>query len=162
MKKFLHRTAGVVTLLFAVAGSAGAQETGTVEGVVFDSTAMAVLSGARVAVVGTSVMGESGEDGRFRLEDVPVGDHPVTFFHPRLQELGISASGAQVEVMRGTVSTVELAVPSDATILRAWCAAETSGPGYAPVAGFVRDSLTGVALPRAQVTVAVLDLTGGI
>ncbi len=162
MTKFLHRMAGAAALLFSVASSAGAQETGIVEGVVFDSTAMAVLPGARVAVVGTSVMGESDEDGRFRLEDVPVGDHPVTFFHPRLQELGISASGARVDVAPGTVSRVDLSVPSSGTILRAWCAAETRGPGYAPVAGFVRDSLTGVALPRAQVTVAVLDLTGRI
>ena len=162
MRTSLTRSVVATAALMCVAVPLRAQATGVVEGVVFDSTAMAVLPGARVAVVGTSAMTEAGEDGRFRLEGIPPGGHPVTFYHPRLQELGISAPGARVEVSAGQVARVDLAVPSNATILRAWCAAETGGVGYTPVAGVVRDSLTGVVLPRAQVTVAVLDLTGRI
>jgi hypothetical protein len=52
----------------------------------------------------------------------------------------------------GTV-TMELAVPSESTLLMGWCLAEQPGPGFAAVAGIVTDSLTGVPMPRAVVTV---------
>ncbi|MEJ2541358.1 MAG: carboxypeptidase regulatory-like domain-containing protein, partial [Gemmatimonadota bacterium] len=150
-------------LLAAVAGGAGAQEpTGVVEGTVFDSTTMSPLQGARVALVGTTSMTQSDAEGRVRLDGVPLGNHPVTFYHNRLQELGISASGASVTVDAGGLARVALAVPSSTTILRAWCAAESPRPDYSPMAGFVRDSLTGVVLPRANVTLAVLDASGRI
>jgi hypothetical protein len=137
-----------------------AQGSGTITGTVFDSTAMAPLSGARVAVIGTAAMVEADDQGRFILEEIPVGTHPVTFFHPRLQELGISASSSPVEVSEGGSQTVALAIPSEATILRAWCAVEVQGPNYAPAAGFVRDSITGVGLPRATVTFSVVAPDG--
>lgn len=129
-----------------------AQGTGTVTGTVFDSTAMAPLAGARVAVMGTRIMVDADDQGRFTLEEVPLGARPVTFFHPRLQELGISASSAAVEVAAGGRYSVALTIPSQATLLRAWCAVEVQGNGFTPAAGFVRDSITGVALPRAMVT----------
>jgi hypothetical protein len=146
----------------AVASGLHAQETGRVEGIVFDSTEMAPLPGARVALLGTSFMTNTGSDGSFEIDEVPLGSYPVTFFHPRLQELGISASGGQVDVEAGGAARVRLAVPSSATILRAWCAAEAPGSGYAPIAGFVRDSLTDVSIPGAVVTVSVLESTGRV
>lgn len=152
----------LATLFAPVARPLLAQDTGTVTGTVFDSTAMASLAGARVAVIGTSVLVEADDRGRFTLTGVPVGRHPVTFFHPRLQELGISASSAGVEVTAGGSHTVALAIPSETTLLRAWCAAEVAGPGYTPAAGFVRDSITGVALPSASVTFQILDQDGRI
>lgn len=157
MKRLFLTTAGLLAMAAAPPAQAQGAPAGVVEGTVFDSTTMAHLPGARVAVLGTSVMGRSDADGAFRLGEVPVGTHSVTFFHPRLQELGISASGSAVTVREGETHRVELAVPSQETIVRAWCAAEVPGPGLTPVAGFVSDSLTGVFLPRATVTVSVLD-----
>lgn len=157
--RFLLRLLLVAAGLAGAAGL-GAQEAGTVTGTVFDSTAMAPLAGARVAVMGTSLMVDADGDGRFTLEGVPPGNHPVTFFHPRLQELGISASGVAVDVTPGGRHVVSLAIPSEATILRAWCAIEVQGPGFSPAAGFVRDSITGVPLPRATVTFSAVDADG--
>lgn len=130
------------------------QETGSsLVGLVFDSTTMQPLSGARVVVMGTAVVGTSDEDGRFRLEGVPPGRHDVFFFHPRLQTLGVSAPPASVQLAGDVPAEVRLVIPSEGTLLGAWCLAESRGDGYAPVAGVVRDTLTGVVLPRATVTI---------
>lgn len=133
---------------------AGGEETASaLEGLVFDSTTMQPLSGARVVVMGTTVVGTSNEEGQFRLEGVPPGRHDVFFFHPRLQTLGVSAPPASVEVAAAESADVRLGIPSEATLLGAWCLAESRGAGYAPVAGVVRDTLTGVVLPQARVMI---------
>ena len=105
-----------------------------------------------VAVVGTTVTGESDEGGEFRLEGVPAGEHQVIFFHPRLGTLGISVPPGRVRVTRNATSEVYLAVPARATILAGWCSAE-AGPGDTSIGGIVTDALTGVPLPRALVHV---------
>jgi hypothetical protein len=43
-------------------------------------------------------------------------------------------------------------VPSETTLLAGWCVIEQPGPGYGAVSGIVTDSLTGVAMPGALVT----------
>ena len=144
--------------LLAPPASAQEERPGVVIGLVYDSTTSVPLASARVAVVGTTVMGESDEEGQFRLEGVPAGEYQVIFFHPRLAALGISIPPGQVRVTAGAVSEVYLAVPSRATILTAWCSAEP-GTGDTSIGGIVTDELTGVPLPRARVTV-VGDRTG--
>jgi len=124
----------------------------TLRGVVFDSTQMKPLAGARVAVLGTTAMSDADDTGRFQLRGIPAGVHLVSFFHPRLQALGVSAPSKQVSFHPGEDVEVELAVPSNRTLLMGWCMAEQAGPGYGAVAGVVTDSLTGVPLPRAIVT----------
>jgi len=147
----------------ASAGQAAAQVEGgaTLEGVVFDSTQMKVLSGARVAVIGTNALGLTDEGGRFRLEGLPPGAHWVSFFHDRLQQLGVSAPPRRVEFLGSETRRVELAVPSEETLLMGWCLAEQPAPGYAAFAGTVVDSLTGVPMPRAIVRAEPMDRRPG-
>jgi hypothetical protein len=130
-------------------------------GVVFDSTTMQPLAGARVVVMGTAATGWTGDDGRFRLEDLPPGSRQVSFFHPRLQTLGVSAIPQRVNLADGITSEVTLAIPSNRSLLRAWCLAESQGSAYAPLAGVVRDTLTGVPLPRAGVVVYAANRSRG-
>ena len=125
--------------------------TGTVTGLVYDSTASVPLSDARVAVTGTAAMTDSDEEGRFRLEDVPVGEHTVMFFHPRLATLGVGGGNRTVVVTAGSVAEVHLAIPSRETILGIWCSME-EGSGDTSVGGTVTDAITGVPLPGAKVT----------
>lgn len=135
--------------------AAGAQEgTAILEGLVFDSTNMEALPGARVAVFGTTATTDADAAGRFRLEGIPAGTHWVSFFHPRLQTLGVSPPARQVEFPPSGRVRVDLAVPSEETLLLGWCMAEQPGPGYAAIAGVVTDSLTGVPMPGALVTAA--------
>ena len=125
--------------------------TALLRGVVYDSTAMSVLSGARVAVLGTNAVSETAPNGRFQLRDIPAGNYWVSFYHPRLQELGVSAPSRQVAFEAGQTVSIELAVPSQETLLLGWCLAEQPIPGYSVIAGTVTDSLTGVPMPRSIV-----------
>ena len=136
-------------------GSLAAQDsggaTGTVIGLVYDSTTSTPLADANVAVHGTSALAVSDEDGQFRLDDVPVGEHTVVFFHTRLGALGVGATPQQVVVAEETISEVYLTVPSRPTILSGWCSVE-EGEGDTSIGGVVTDAITGVPLPRARVT----------
>lgn len=146
--------AALAAVLLALTGAGlSAQEgpTGTVTGLVYDSTTSVPLGGANVAVVGTSAMTESDEEGWFRLEDVPVGEHTVMFFHPRLGTLGVSGGVQQVVVSAGSVVETYLAIPSRETILAGWCSIE-EGVGNTSIGGVVTDVVTGVPLPGARVT----------
>ena len=145
----------------AAAQATGQQGTARLTGVVFDSTAMNALPGARVAVLGTNVMGDADADGRFDLTGVPEGSHWVSFFHPRLQALGVSPPSRQVTFRDGQAVDVVLAVPSDRTLLMGWCMAEQSGPAFGALAGLVADSLTGVPLPGAVVQAQLVSRRPG-
>lgn len=133
----------------------------TLTGVVYDSTRARVLSGARVAVVGTSVTALTDSGGAFRLKGIPPGEYSVTFHHPRLQELGVSPGVKMVKLSPGETERVSLAVPSRPTILRGWCALKEDAGGSAHVGGVVTDSLTGVPLPNARVELAPAGAAGG-
>jgi hypothetical protein len=135
-----------------IGAAAQAEGTGLLRGVVYDSTAMSVLSGARVAVIGTTSVGQTDDKGRFALPDVPAGSYWVSFYHSRLQELGVSAPSRHVSFVSGETVDLELAVPAEETLLLGWCLAEQTTPGAAVLAGTVTDSLTGVPMPRAIVT----------
>lgn len=141
--------------MLAAPAAARAQGEGTAKltGVVFDSTSMQALDGARVAVIGTSAMGETDARGRFELGDVPAGSYWVSFYHPRLRTLGVSPPSRQVAFAAGEVVDLALSIPSEETLLLGWCMAEQPGREYGVIAGVVTDSLTGVQMPRAVVSV---------
>lgn len=150
----MRTTGAAVAAALLLAAQLAAQDaeeaTGTIVGLVYDSTMSTPLANANVAVVGTNAFAESDESGEFRIDGVPVGDQTVVFFHRRLGTLGVSATPLQVQVAERSVSEVYLAIPSRATILSAWCSAE-EGEGDTSVGGVVTDALTGVPLPRARV-----------
>ena len=152
------------TMFAALAAPLLAQEdkgpTGTIVGLVYDSTTSAPLAEARVAVVGTSAIADSDESGQFRLDAVPVGEHTVMFFHPRLGTLGVTGTTQRVVVGDDAVVEAFLSVPSRETILSAWCAA-AEGTGNTSIGGVVTDALTGVPLPGARVS-ALGDRVGAL
>jgi hypothetical protein len=135
-------------------GAVAQEDSAGLQGIVFDSTEMVPLAGARVAVLGTNVMGDADGMGRFRLTGIPVGQHWVSFFHPRLQALGVSPPSRQITFEEGRINEVNLAVPSEETLLMGWCMPEQQGADVGALAGVVTDSLTGVPLSGAVVTVS--------
>ena len=162
----LRAVLGGAFLAVAVALSwpalAGAQEGGArLLGVVFDSTEMRALVGARVAVLGTTVVGDTDDQGQFRLSGIPAGSYWVSFFHERLQALGVSPPSRQVSFPEGGTVDIALSVPSERTLLMGWCMAEQPGPGFGALAGVVVDSLTGVPLPGAVVTATLASRRPG-
>ena len=153
--------AALCTALLVPMGTSAQAGTARLRGVVFDSTSMQTLPLARVAVLGTSVLGEADTDGHFDLTGIPAGSHWVSFYHPRLQALGVSPPSRQVSFRDGQTVDVELAVPSDRTLLMGWCMAEQVGPGFGALAGVVVDSLTGVPLPGASVRASLASRRPG-
>lgn len=150
-----------MALLGSAAGVQAQESSAILAGMVFDSTEMKALPGARVAVLGTNAMVEADAEGRFELVDVPAGTWWVTFFHPRLQALGVSPPSRQITLDEQAREYIHLAVPSEETLLMGWCMAEQPGPGFAAVAGIVVDSLTGVPMPRAIVRAQPVSGRGG-
>ncbi len=117
----------------AVAPPLGAQEPaaaaeapvdGTVRGVVHDSTAAVPLEGATVLLLGTAETAITGADGTFRFDAVPPGVYRITFFHPRLDELGLGSAAWEVEVEPDAAAETELWIPSAASLAEALCRSE--------------------------------------
>jgi hypothetical protein len=119
-------------------------ETGSVQGVVWDSTRSKPLEGAEVFLSGTSHATESDPEGRFYLNEVPVGNYPAAFTHPRLDALGVFGQSVEVEVSPNSQAVVDLGVPGLETVLHAVCPSEErlEGPGF--LAGMVRHAHSGV------------------
>lgn len=126
---------------------------GRLVGTVFDSTRSEPLADARVVLWETSHQAITDEEGRFTMEGVPAGTYSVVFFHERLARLGVSSGARSVDVRPNRTVTLDLGTPSMVTIQKIQCVLERGGRGGAggTATGRVRDTRTGVALPRAQV-----------
>ena len=82
---------------------------GTVTGRVTDSLSGQGIAVATVTVVGTGLSARSGEDGRFRMTDVPVGEHTV-----RVVRIGYSAVTKPVTVLPDQEATLDFALTPQA------------------------------------------------
>ena len=150
----------VLLLLVAIGGCSAVAEaqlttTGSVAGIVVDSTTGAPLAGAIVQLsrlddpsVGFAATADSL--GRYRLAGVPPGRYAIGFFHPRLDELSLRSPLQAVDVGDGAAVTADLGVPSPATIYTAVC--RNAPPDAALLMGVVRDADSGVAIPVAAVS----------
>lgn len=127
--------------LVALAGSAAVAQQGAspapatpnsvVVGYIFDSTVTRPLAEATVQVVmksnvtgGRSFTVDSDSSGFFRLPDVPPGEYLVTFFHPRLDELGLKGPVKAMSVS-GARTDVELGIPGTRRVIAMHCGARS-------------------------------------
>ncbi len=128
-------------------------ERGSLTGLVWDSTRSGPLVGATVFLSGTQYSTVTDAEGRFLAEGLPEGFFTTSFTHPRLDTLGVPASGAEVEIVSGQVSELHLGIPSSETILLATCRAEEREEGGAVLTGTVKDRTSGKPVPGAWVRV---------
>jgi TonB-linked SusC/RagA family outer membrane protein len=103
---------------------------GTVTGRVTDSLSGQGIAVATITVVGTGLSARSGDDGRYRIVDVPVGEHTV-----RVVRIGYSSVTKPVTVLPDQEATVDFALTPQATQLE-----EVVAIGYGTTA---RRELTG-------------------
>lgn len=96
----MKRWALLLALALLPAGSAAAQSTGQVTGVVTDA-AGAPVAGAAVAVQGTTRGDETGTDGRFTITQVPTGAQQV-----RVSKIGFAEQTKSVTVTSGQTAAV--------------------------------------------------------
>src|SRR5256884_7656428 len=88
----------VTALLLALCARRAAAQQGEVTGRVTDKTSGTALGTAQVSVVGTTIRALTGQDGRYRLVNVPAG--PATLrgayigYATTTQEVSVPAGGA--------------------------------------------------------------------
>jgi len=123
--------------------------TGTLTGMVYDSTTGGPLIHATVHVLGTEYFSESDIFGKFRIPGMPPGDYGVTFSHSRADQLEYSPPAYIVNIRDGDTTELELFVPSLPSILTASCAWFNDGRGA--LTGYVRERYRRTPLPQSRV-----------
>jgi hypothetical protein len=157
----------VLALLALASRATAQQQTGEVNGTVYDSVAKAPLRGAivqMVATAGTPLFTDSTDArGRFAFKDVPPGRYFVEFTHPVLDSLALVPPLSGAEVRAGETTRLALGVPSPATVLTQICKA-TPADSAGLFFGVLRDARTGRGLDSGQVKVRwheiVIDTSG--
>ncbi len=117
----LCRRAGRVTAVFAAGlalsfGSATAgraQQGGTIAGTVTDASTLQPVSGAQVYLPGLNLGTLAGNDGKYRIPDVPAGSHEL-----RVRLLGYKLVSQTVTVQAGQTATVDFQLEPSAVGLK--------------------------------------------
>ena len=156
------KRAAWLALLLVLAAPVSAQEApvagfGALSGVVVDSVRGGPLRGAAVRVEGTQRFAFTDSLGRYLVAGVPEGRYAVELFHELLDTLGVRVYTPPVEFTAGVTVTLDLGVPSPATIIRAKCRASASDAGA--VFGVVLDADREEPVADAEVLLAWTELT---
>lgn len=125
---------------------------GAVRGVVFDSTQLQPLAGARVTLGGAHTA-VTDSAGRYVVSDVPPGEYRLAFDSPRLDSLGWVPADVQVSVREGATAERDLSVPPLAAVWASACADSGQAPGRGVLVGRVH-AANGDPRPYARVTVS--------
>lgn len=128
-------------------------ERASVMGVVFDSTRMAPLPGARVFLDGTQFSARSSADGSFTIDSVPAGKYSLSVVHPRFDSLAVRPPTVPVALRGAEPTMARLAVPSVATILAQDCSADELERAATALRGQVRNAANGGPAVAADVLV---------
>jgi hypothetical protein len=137
---------------FEVAGAARrAPGRTSLAGAVFDSTRATPLPGATVYLSGTQYSAVTDADGRFRLDDLPLGEFSLGFSHPAWDSLGVVPPAQRVSLHADSEATADLALPPMERILDEACADVPTRFKGAVLVGYVRDASSGDPVVNARV-----------
>src|SRR5881628_3186251 len=96
------RLTGVLLRLVAIGGPAAAQQA-AIAGRVTDKANSQAIAGARVLIVGTSLITQTNAEGRYLLQRVPIGTVTV-----RASAIGYGAVSRSVTVAAGETDTADV------------------------------------------------------
>jgi outer membrane receptor protein involved in Fe transport len=108
LEAYVSLTSGAVVVRAAPPQQAPAQ-TGTIVGRVTDAKSGAALAGATVMVDGTRHSGSTGNDGRYRLNEVPPGTYTL-----QARYIGFAPGSGSVTVSADQEATADLALEKSA------------------------------------------------
>ena len=128
-----------------------AAQTGSVEGVVYDSVREIPLAGATVLAEGTPNAVRTDSAGHFRLDALAAGTLVLSVASESLDSLGIGVAPVTIELREGERRAITLATPSAATLLAAVCAGVDLADAEGLVSGVVRDDSARVPVAGAVV-----------
>ena len=144
-------------------GVAGALATpsklAALNGVVFDSLHRMPLGEAMVSVEGTNRFTATTRLGIFAIDSIPPGQRRLRVEHPVLDSLGITMLTAPFELTAGATGTVQLAIPSAASLIELSCPAARRNLGPAALIGRLLDADTDAPVKGARVSVAWLEVS---
>lgn len=155
------RRAVLAALLAVVSRETDAQA--VVAGTVYDSlVTRAALADAQVTIIELGRMAPSDKRGRFRFDSVPAGTWTLTFLHPLLDSLDMSAPEVKVLVPPAGTLSAPLATPSPATIYATLCRGVVEAK-TGVIFGRVRSAADGKPVAGVRVFGSWLDmlLAGG-
>ncbi len=145
-----------ITMLSVGAAPVSAQATGTVEGTVTAATTERPIAGARIQVVGTSLVGTTDEVGRYVIRDVPLGTHTL-----RASVIGFSRVEASATVALGQAVTANFTLQRAAIVLDELVVTGTAGAQEKRVLGNSVGGITvGDKLEDVPITSVTELLTG--
>ncbi len=127
---------------------------GEIVGVVLDSLNGRYLSGADVVIEGARATVVTDSLGKFRVDGLTPGAYQVGVFHALLDTLGISLATQPFRVGSDSSTSVVLAVPSAATIIRRSCPVRPRAQGTSAVIGLVVDPETLQPVAGSEVSIA--------
>jgi TonB-linked SusC/RagA family outer membrane protein len=146
---------GAIAVTLSMAGVAGAQQTGTISGQVVDSLSMQPVVGAQVHIPNTEIGAITDAQGRFVLNNVPVGTHPV-----RVQMMGFSSVERNAIVTAGAVANVMLFVKEQAIALAGVVVTALGIERSEKGLGYAVQSVSSAALDRSPEVNLVQSLAG--
>ena len=140
-----------------------------VGGSIFDSTITRPLEGATVQLAlrsdlakGASFSTVTDASGFFRFDSVPAGDYVITFFHERLDALGLIGALRPLTVPSGGGRVeVELGIPGTRRLYAMHCGPKAPGDSSGLILGTVQSADSGAAVPNASVTAQWFELSFG-
>jgi len=127
---------------------------GEIVGIVIDSVNGRYLSGADVVIEGARKTVVTDSNGQFRLDGLAPGTYQVGIFHALLDTLGISLATKPFHVGADSSSSIVIAVPSAATIIRGACPVRPRAKGTSAVIGHVVDPETLQPVEGSEVSIA--------
>ncbi|MEO7458228.1 MAG: TonB-dependent receptor [Gemmatimonadaceae bacterium] len=165
MKRAAIALAIVIPIAIAsLPGAARAQSLARITGTVTDSVRVKPLVDAIVALVpvgakaGLIRTAITDARGHFVIDSIAAGRYAVDFAHPLLDTLELTLAAREVVLVEGAQLTVNLAIPSAASLRTAVCPGISLGAGRGALLGQVRFADDDRALPGASVVVAWVDL----
>ncbi|HEX4936472.1 MAG TPA: carboxypeptidase-like regulatory domain-containing protein, partial [Gemmatimonadaceae bacterium] len=166
-RRALVSLAGALLLPLSLAAQGeGAVVRARVSGVVFDSLSSRPLAGATVQLVTMSETRQArsvqtSPTGAFAFDSVQVGTYLLGFYHPLLDSLGAQAPLSRVDVRAAGEVRAALAIPSAATVRRAYCGARAVADSVGLFLGAVRGAGDGYARTSASVRIQWSEITIG-
>jgi Uncharacterized conserved protein len=153
-----------LSLCLARGAHAQAARTGRLEGQVIDSVRTHPLAGTRVVAVRMDTAGVTRGDaatdraGRYHIDSLPPGRYAVGFESLFLDSLEVNVSPRWAVVAAGETATVDLALPSAATLRGAHCNGLTLPPHTGVLFGHVVDAQGDGPLPGVVVAMSWQEL----
>jgi len=132
------------------------------QGFVMDSIHNAPLADARVMVEGTTRVGMTTAEGRYRIDSIPPGPHRVVVTHPLLDTVGFTMRTPAYPFAAGQAHDLDLALPPAEKIAGAICNSAQRTLGPAAMIGFVKDADSNAPAvgTKVELVYTVADIIG--